>query len=157
MPARILTDARGRTLYLFAQDKHNKSVCTGQCAAFWPPLLLPKGTSVSSTLPGIAGTFGVATRAGGARQLTYDGSPLYTFKEDRKAGQMRGQGVLGVWWVVVVNSAPTSGNAAAPSPTAAPASSATATSSVPAPVTPTSGAAAPATPTPSGGYHGGGY
>lgn len=153
MPARILTDARGRTLYLFAQDKHNKSVCTGQCAAFWPPLLLQKGTSVPSTLPGIAGTFGVATRADGARQLAYDGSPLYTFKEDRKAGQMHGQGVLGLWWVVVVNSVPPSGNAvAAPSPTAAPASSATPTSSAPAPATPTSSAPAPVTPTPSGGY-----
>ncbi len=36
---RILVDGRGRTLYLFEKDMRGKSVCAGQCAGFWPPLI----------------------------------------------------------------------------------------------------------------------
>jgi predicted lipoprotein with Yx(FWY)xxD motif len=52
-------------------------------------------------MPGIKGKFGVAVRTGGARQLTYDGAPLYLWFKDKKPGDMTGQGVGGVWWVVV--------------------------------------------------------
>jgi predicted lipoprotein with Yx(FWY)xxD motif len=99
--ARILVDAHGMTLYLFTPDKPNKSVCYGKCAVAWPPLLVPKGTAVPAAMPGIKGKFGVAVRTGGARQLTYDGAPLYLWFKDKKPGDMTGQGVGGVWWVVV--------------------------------------------------------
>src|SRR3954454_23710745 len=36
---KVLTDARGRTLYLFKKDAGSQSACTDQCATFWPPLL----------------------------------------------------------------------------------------------------------------------
>src|SRR5262249_22536630 len=36
---RILVDAHGRTLYLFARDRIGKSSCSGQCETFWPPLI----------------------------------------------------------------------------------------------------------------------
>ena len=101
--AHILVDARGMTLYLFSPDKHNKSVCTGQCAAFWPPAVVSSGVAVPATMPGIKGTFSTTTRAGGVKQLTYDGAPLYTWIKDKKPGDMTGQGVEGIWWVVVVN------------------------------------------------------
>jgi predicted lipoprotein with Yx(FWY)xxD motif len=61
------------TLYVFAPDKAKKSVCYGKCAAFWPPVVVPKGKMVPATMPGITGKFGVAMRTGGARQLTFDG------------------------------------------------------------------------------------
>ena len=32
----ILVDSHGRTLYLWAHDKHHKSTCYGYCAAYWP-------------------------------------------------------------------------------------------------------------------------
>ena len=35
----ILTDASGRTLYLFTVDERDKSNCLGGCALAWPPLL----------------------------------------------------------------------------------------------------------------------
>src|SRR6476469_3629316 len=35
---RILVDGRGRTLYLFEQDKGTASTCCGSCASIWPPL-----------------------------------------------------------------------------------------------------------------------
>src|SRR4051794_36395037 len=34
----ILTDAEGRTLYLWEADAKDKSACDGPCAAAWPPL-----------------------------------------------------------------------------------------------------------------------
>src|ERR1700760_738645 len=34
----ILVDSQGRTLYLFQKDAGTTSVCTGACAAAWPPL-----------------------------------------------------------------------------------------------------------------------
>jgi predicted lipoprotein with Yx(FWY)xxD motif len=102
--AKLLVNAQGMTLYVFAPDKPHKSVCYGKCAAFWPPVLVPKGTTVPTTMPGITGKFGVALRTGGARQLTFDGAPLYTSVKDKKPGDMTGQGLdvsEGYWWSVV--------------------------------------------------------
>jgi predicted lipoprotein with Yx(FWY)xxD motif len=92
------------TLYVFAPDKPNKSVCYGECAAFWPPVLVPKGTKVPAAMPGITGRFGVAIRTGGPQQLTFDRAPLYTFVKGKKPGGMTGQGLVasgGYWWAVV--------------------------------------------------------
>ena len=103
-PAQILVDGRGMTLYVFAPDKKNKSVCYGTCAAFWPPVIVPTGTTVPTTMPGIKGTFGVTMRTNGKRQLTFDGAPLYTFLNDKKPGDLTGQGLDvsgGYWWAVV--------------------------------------------------------
>ena len=36
---KVLVAANGRTLYLFTADKGKKSVCYGQCATYWPPLI----------------------------------------------------------------------------------------------------------------------
>ena len=101
---RILVDARGMTLYVFATDTKNKSVCYGKCAQFWPPVIVPTGTTVPNKMSGITGTFGATRRKNGKRQLTFDGAPLYTFVRDKKPGDMTGQGLDvagGYWWVVV--------------------------------------------------------
>ena len=109
---RILTTAEGHTLYVFAPDKPNQSVCTGACAQFWPPLLLPAGKAIPTNAPGAGGTFGVAVRSDGTRQLSYDGAPLYTFVKDKQPGDLAGQGVEGIWWAMVAS--PAIGAAPAP-------------------------------------------
>jgi predicted lipoprotein with Yx(FWY)xxD motif len=98
---RILVDARSRTLYMFAIDKGGKSVCYGQCAKFWPPLLTATkhvvGTNVKASL------LGTTVRKDGKLQVTYNHRPLYLFLKDTKAGQMNGQGLDvsgGLWWVM---------------------------------------------------------
>ncbi len=113
-PARVWVNAEGRTLYLFTPDKVNKSNCSGQCAAFWPPLLAPAGTALPAAPPDLGGTFGVAARPDGARQLSYDGAPLYAFIKDKKPGDMTGQGVEGIWWAMIASPA----TSAAPAPAA---------------------------------------
>jgi predicted lipoprotein with Yx(FWY)xxD motif len=100
----ILKTPQGLTLYVFAADSPNKSTCYKTCAKYWPPLLVPKGTKPAAKMPGIPGTFGVAMRKDGSQQLTYDRAPLYTFLQDKDAGDAYGQGLVaagGYWWVVV--------------------------------------------------------
>jgi predicted lipoprotein with Yx(FWY)xxD motif len=95
---RVLTNAKGFTLYSFAPDTPTTSRCYGSCAAYWPPVA---GTSaVGSGLPGQVGTI---TRTDGSHQLTYNGHPLYTYVGDSAPGQARGNNLNlngGVWHVV---------------------------------------------------------
>ncbi|MEW6720073.1 MAG: hypothetical protein AB1346_06465, partial [Thermodesulfobacteriota bacterium] len=44
--------------------------------------------------------FGVITREDGKKQRTYKGWPLYYFAGDKKAGDMTGEGMGGVWYIV---------------------------------------------------------
>lgn len=100
----ILVTPKGMTLYVFAPDSKDKSACTGTCAKFWPPRKVKAGVTPVTRVAGTPGTFGVFTRTDGTRQLTYDGAPVYTFLEDKKPGDMNGQGVVasgGYWWVLV--------------------------------------------------------
>ena len=96
----VLVAANGRTLYLFTADKGKTSICYGQCASFWPPLIATK-PSVGRGLK--ASLLGTTTRKDGRRQVTYGGHPLYFFAKDRKAGDVKGQAFVhfgGAWWVV---------------------------------------------------------
>jgi predicted lipoprotein with Yx(FWY)xxD motif len=94
----ILTDGKGRTLYLFEKDKGTKSTCFGACAAGWPPLT---ATGKAALAGGLA-TSKLATtaRSGGAHQITYGGHPLYYFVGDKAAGQTSGEGLkaFGAEW-----------------------------------------------------------
>jgi predicted lipoprotein with Yx(FWY)xxD motif len=85
----VLTDAQGLTLYYHTTDTPT-SVCSGACAAAWPPLLLPSGTPGSSV--SLPGTLGVQTNVNG-KQVTYNGHLLYRWKSDTSAGQATGEGI----------------------------------------------------------------
>jgi predicted lipoprotein with Yx(FWY)xxD motif len=94
-------DSKGRTLYLFEKDSHDKSRCTSSCAEEWPPLLTNGAPRAKHGVkPGLLGTI---MRAGGKEQVTYKGHPLYFFADDEKKGQTRGEGVkeFGAEWYVV--------------------------------------------------------
>jgi len=93
---KILTNANGMTLYVFAKDTAGTSACNAGCAANWPPLTATGTPTVSS---GVTGTVSVITRADGSSQVAYNGKPLYTYIKDTAPGQTTGQGVGGVWSV----------------------------------------------------------
>jgi predicted lipoprotein with Yx(FWY)xxD motif len=138
----ILVDQSGLTLYRFTPDGTGKTTCTGACAKVWPPLVLPTAATHLAGKGGVtASDLGTITRPGGARQVTYKGMPLYRFAADTSAGQTKGQGVEGTWFVVLTTAAPAT-PAAAPT-TTAPTPAATAP-----PVATTVPAAVPVTPTP---------
>jgi predicted lipoprotein with Yx(FWY)xxD motif len=97
---KVLVGANGRTLYLFTADKGAKSVCYGQCATYWPPLIAGKPTAGAGLHRSKLGT---TKRKDGKLQVTYNGHPLYYFAVDKKAGDTKGQGYVhfgGAWWTV---------------------------------------------------------
>jgi predicted lipoprotein with Yx(FWY)xxD motif len=99
--ATVLTNAQGLTLYSFAPDTPTSSKCYGSCAAYWPPVT---GTAAAS--PGLPGRIGTITRTGGARQLSYNGHPLYTYIGDSAPGQANGNNLNlngGLWHEVLVS------------------------------------------------------
>jgi predicted lipoprotein with Yx(FWY)xxD motif len=90
---RILVDAHGKTLYLWAHDKRRTSTCNGQCARYWPPLVT-RGRPTAG--PGArARLLATSRRADGRTQVTYGGHPLYYYVGDRRAGDVRGEGLTG--------------------------------------------------------------
>jgi predicted lipoprotein with Yx(FWY)xxD motif len=100
----VLVDGKGRTLYLFRKDKTDKSRCSGQCAADWPPLLTTGRPKVSGLVR--KSLLGTTKRDDGKTQVTYNGHPLYLYIGDLKAGDMNGQGVsaFGARWYAVTPS-----------------------------------------------------
>ncbi len=92
----ILVDGKGMTLYLFTKDTPNTSNCTGQCLAAWPPLL-GKPTAGKGVDAAKLGSF---TRADGSTQASYNGWPLYYWQADAKPGDVTGQDVNKVWYVL---------------------------------------------------------
>ena len=116
---RILVDARGHTLYLFAKDKR-KSSCTGKCAGFWPPLITSGKPLASAGAK--ASLLGTTRRTDGRLQVTYNNHPLYTFVKDLKKGQTNGEEVdaFGAEWYALSPTGSRIENASAPSITPAP-------------------------------------
>jgi predicted lipoprotein with Yx(FWY)xxD motif len=89
----ILVTSSGRALYLDAGDKPGHPACTGGCLSIWPPLKAsgtPKAAGSAN-----AADLGTTKIAGGIKQVTYKGHPLYTFASDTKSGQTSGEGQNG--------------------------------------------------------------
>ena len=93
----VLGDGAGMTLYVFMPDAQGPSTCVDACLDNWPAKIAPvtAGDGVDETL------LGTATRPdGGGDQVTYNDWPLYYFAADIGPGDMSGQGVGDVWFVV---------------------------------------------------------
>lgn len=101
----VLTSSSGRTLYRFTPDRKGVSVCTGACLKLWPALLVKAGSKPTVGAGASAALLGTIKAAHGMAQVTYAGFPLYFFAQDKKAGQMNGQGFQGKWYVVNANGA----------------------------------------------------
>ena len=92
----VLTDANGMALYTFDKDTNGdgKSVCNGDCAVKWPPLMADAGAAAE-------GDFTLVTRDDGSTMWAYKGWPLYYWYEDVAAGDTKGDGVGGVWHLAI--------------------------------------------------------
>ena len=95
----IVVDGNGMTVYMFDTDTKGaaSSACTGACLINWPPVITDGS---QPTLDGVTGTVGLIAGAEGKKQVTLDGWPLYLYAGDKAAGDLAGQGVGGVWWVL---------------------------------------------------------
>jgi predicted lipoprotein with Yx(FWY)xxD motif len=92
----ILTTADGHTLYSLSVEKSGRFVCTRSsgCLTVWHPLVVPPGAALVGPVK-----LGKIERPDGGVQATFRGLPLYTFTGDKKAGQVKGDGVkdVGTW------------------------------------------------------------
>lgn len=145
----VLATATGLPLYTLGTDHDGLSTCTDSCLQVWPPLTVPAGTAPTAGA-GVPGQLGDVTQADGRHQVTFDGSPLYTFVGDQPA-TVTGNGVAGFEVVHVTPTAATTtttttttttvpGATSAPTTTVAPAAGAT--------TVPSTAAGSPDTPGP---------
>ena len=86
--------------YLFTNDTNGsgESTCADQCLANWPPLVVEDEPTVGDGLD--AADFDTITATDGSTQLTFNGWPLYYFAGDSAPGDVNGQGVGDVWYVI---------------------------------------------------------
>ncbi len=96
----MLFDSRKQAIYVFEGDPKGETVCYGDCAEAWPPVLTkgePRaGEGVRESL------LGTVKRRDGKLQVTYAGKPLY-FYDHEGPGEVRCHNVNlngGLWWVV---------------------------------------------------------
>ena len=102
----ILVTLSGKTLYSLSAERHGKFICVDKtCLSFWKPLIVRPG----ATPTGVDGLT-VVKRPEGTRQVAFHGGPLYTFVDDRKRGDAKGEGFkdVGVWHAASTAAASTS-------------------------------------------------
>lgn len=98
---KILVNSQGRTVYMFTRDSGTMSECSGACAVNWPPVRATGKPTIGSGAN--ASLVSTTSRAGGAKQVTYNGHPLYLFKGDSNPGDTNGQGLNafgGSWYAL---------------------------------------------------------
>jgi predicted lipoprotein with Yx(FWY)xxD motif len=111
----ILANRQGLSLYSLSVERHSKFICTNTaCLSLWKPLLVPKGVKPT----GVSG-LGTVKRPTGKIQVAYHGAPLYRFVNDRKRGDIKGNGFkdVGTWRVVTVGKATSTSPPPPPPPT----------------------------------------
>ncbi|MEX2534161.1 MAG: hypothetical protein WD273_01055 [Trueperaceae bacterium] len=106
-----LTDAEGRTLYLFINEegeagdermtegvRMNAAPCAGGCLNAWPPL-----TGEVEAGEGVDEELLYTADVGGTMMAVYNGWPLYYFANDTEPGQTNGQArgsAPTIWYIV---------------------------------------------------------
>jgi predicted lipoprotein with Yx(FWY)xxD motif len=95
----IVVNQDGMSVYVFDKDTPNSdaSACEGDCLVNWPAVTV---TDDSPEVDGVTGTVDTITRSDGSLQVTLNGWPLYLYAGDMAAGDVTGQAVGGVWWLV---------------------------------------------------------
>jgi predicted lipoprotein with Yx(FWY)xxD motif len=101
-PALYLSTPDGMTLYYYTPDTVGTtatppvSACTGSCLESWPAFVAT-GAVVPSKVAAALTSF---DRGGGVLQSAWKGHPLYRFAADKKPGDVQGDKVGNVWFVV---------------------------------------------------------
>lgn len=97
-----LADSKCMTLYVSSQDKNGESNCNDDCAKTWLPFAYDGKDLKASTNP-LAKNLNVIKRKDGTQQYAYGNTPLYYYKDDKVAGDMKGNGVNKVWSVIYLD------------------------------------------------------
>jgi predicted lipoprotein with Yx(FWY)xxD motif len=95
----IIVNSAGRTVYMYVPDgSSTTSKVPAALAALWPPVVV-SGAVIAG--PGLtAAKLASARQADGSTQVAYNGHLLYTFSNDKAAGDATGQALGNVWYVL---------------------------------------------------------
>jgi predicted lipoprotein with Yx(FWY)xxD motif len=91
--APMLAATNGMTVYVFDKDVGGVPTCYDACAKQWPPYLAEGGEKRGEG-------WATVTRKDGSVQWTYRNRPLYFYADDKKPGDMNGNGVGRIWHAV---------------------------------------------------------
>ena len=94
----VYVDQDGMTLYTFDKDAMGAtmSACTDKCLANWPPFQAGEGAMADGEWAIVEYT---DTDGAVKNMWAYEGKPLYLYVEDKKPGDVMGDGKGGVWHV----------------------------------------------------------
>ena len=95
----IVVDGKGMSVYYFTKDVKDsgKSNCLGDCLVKWPPVISATDTP---KVEGVTGKVGTIDTPDGKKQVTVNGMPVYLWEKDKAPGDITGQGVGNVWYLV---------------------------------------------------------
>ena len=96
----MLFGANRRAIYIFENDPKGRTVCQGECAEAWPPVLTKGEPRAAKGVK--QSLLGTTRRPDGSLQVTYAGKPLYFYAHEGP-GEVRCHNVDlngGLWWVV---------------------------------------------------------
>jgi predicted lipoprotein with Yx(FWY)xxD motif len=85
------------TLYYYAKDAPGKSTATADIIENWP-ILYVSNIVLPPWLK--AADFSSITRSDGKNQTTFKSWPLYYSIKDKATGDMFGQGIDGMWFII---------------------------------------------------------
>jgi predicted lipoprotein with Yx(FWY)xxD motif len=96
----MLFDAGRQAIYIFERDSRGRSVCYGECAEAWPPVLTDGAPKADDGVK--ASLLGTIERRDGHRQVTYAGRPLYFYAHEDPGVVLCHNVNLngGYWWAV---------------------------------------------------------
>jgi len=97
---KLLATPSGFTLYHYTDEKRGRIDCKGACAKLWPPLLVKGSAKPLAGVGLMAAKLGTVKRPDGGVQVTYNGLALYRYAPDRKAGDVKGQGLFKTWYAI---------------------------------------------------------
>ena len=95
----IVVDGKGMSVYYFTKDVKDsgKSNCLGDCLVKWPPVIAATDTP---KVEGVTAKVGTIDTPDGKKQVTVNGMPVYLWEKDKAPGDITGQGVGNVWYLV---------------------------------------------------------
>ena len=95
----ILTDSKGMTVYLFVPDGTSKTTkVPAGLKQLWPAVDATGAATAGAGLDSSKLT--LEPQADGTMQVAYNGHLLYTYAQDKAAGDANGQGLGSNWYVL---------------------------------------------------------
>jgi predicted lipoprotein with Yx(FWY)xxD motif len=96
----MLFDSNRQAIYVFERDRRNSTVCYGECADAWPPVVTEGPPRAAKGVR--AALVGTIKRRDGSRQVTYAGKPLYFYAHEEPGVVLCHNVNLngGFWWAI---------------------------------------------------------